>query len=808
MSVNTYSERASQAEMRFAGHYLNLAGICLLVAGMLSYLKVSGFSQKATDSGWLQCSLGLFLGVFLSWAGDRAHRRGLSAYAQPMLASGSSLLLLTLGAGYSYFHLVPAPVMLVGTFGLVIWASVAALYYRSPWLGAYLLLALYAGPLAMKFSLGQGSMGMLVAYLLAIHLATTVVAYRQRWDAFLLGSFLGTYGLFFYHFGTAYPGPTLAFLVTIYSLFVLSANGFSLLRGGASDVDLWLSSANPLIFAFVSYPVLLWQPNSMALLVYGGIAATHLAFALASWRRGYDQMAQSNLALGILFGEASVSFLTYCSDNTSFFAVVTMAWLAQGFALLQVSRHLGSNLGLAQLARRGSYLALALAGAQLLYVVPTMDQPFWVKFPAALCLLLYFWVHERAESTLEERLFANLVVLLALFSGGQCLLDEALVPWGLMAASALAPVMMAAYQRFPVTLAYYRGGSLLLALSVTLLGLSLADLWLIPSGLFLALLTLLTWRRQEAAVGITLAATLWVRAALLVWGTHSWGALLLVALVARGLHQLGRSLPGLSQAALALQMAVTVPALLLPGQGFALLALIGLILHPRIRILLAMKLAFTLDSGSGSSLLWALLGLALLQRHLQYAAPLLACAFFKSVALDADFIVGSGGLELAGMRAIAPWHLAQVVGIVACFAAAARRMKETPEWRNVFTLFALLVTVFEISRILYDIYGQLDTFQVILSGFWAAASLFFVGYGTYFQNKLCRLFGLVLLVSCVGKMYAIDIWVLNAYDQSTTTLVMGFLLMLVSFLYQFNRQRLEYPGGAGAEGRRSLAYDL
>ena len=58
-------------------------------------------------------------------------------------------------------------------------------------------------------------------------------------------------------------------------------------------------------------------------------------------------------------------------------------------------------------------------------------------------------------------------------------------------------------------------------------------------------------------------------------------------------------------------------------------------------------------------------------------------------------------------------------------------------------------------------------------------------------------FLLSLINDCpVAKMYAVDIWILDAYDKSTTTLVMGALLMLVSFVYQRNRAGLEGPDRA------------
>lgn len=743
MSFST--QTASRAEMRFAGHYLNWAGIALLLVGMLSLLRTTGW----TDSGWLQCALGMGLGVFLSWAGDRAHRQGLTSYAHPMLAAGSSLMLLTLGAARAYFHLIPTPFAMLGTFALVSWSGVAALRYRSPWLGAYLLVTLYAGPLVMNFALS------LIPYLLAIHLATTVVAYRQRWDYFLLGSFVGTYGLFLRH-----PQPhALSLLVVLYALFLLSGSGFALLRREEdSEVNLYLTSANSLLFAFVSYRLLLFEPNARALLTYSGLAALHLLLAWWAGQRQRSALAQANLALGILFAEAAISFLTYCSNGTEYFAATTFAWLVQALVLVSWGRD--------RICLRGSYSAVLLAAAQLVYVVPTMEQPFLVELPAALALVVYFVRQQRLEQDREARLAGNLVMVLALFCAGQSLLNEAVVPWGLLAGSAFVPLLLTLHGLYPETLKPYRQIALIQTALVCMAGCLFAGPWLLPMGAFV----LLADRRA--------AALLWLRLAMLLPG--GWG--LVVALgLARWLRN-QRLEWGVAALAFFIQPPL-VPLLLMVGLGRGS------------RPLLAMKLALLAGWGTPSSLLWCLLGGLYLRRGQQTGDLILGAAFYKVVLLDANFVMTQGHWEVAGIQPIQSMHLLMVGGIALCYLIPRS---------NVLNLLGMLIVVFETSRVVYDVYGQLDTFQVILSAFWACTSLFFIVPGAYRRNKLCRLFGLTLLVACVLKMYAVDIWILDAYDKSTTTLVMGALLMLVSFVYQRNRARLEDQSTYSSEALRNI----
>lgn len=730
MSFST--QTASRAEMRFAGDYLNWAGIALLLVGMLSLLRTTGWA----DSGWLQCALGGGLGIFLSWAGDRAHRQGLNAYAHPMLAAGSSLMLLTLGAARAYFHLIPTALAMLATFALVCWSGVACLRYRSPWLGAYLLITLYAGPLVMNFSLS------LVPYLLAIHLATTVVAYRQRWDYFLLGSFVGTYALFL-----AQPqSHTLGLLVILYALFLLSGSGFALLRRDQdSEVNLYLTSANSLLFAFVSYRLLLFEPNARALLIYFGLAGLHLLLAGWAAQRQRTSLLQANLALGILYGEAAVSFLTYCSSDTGYFALTTFAWLAQALLLVQW----GQN----KISRRGSYTAVLLAAAQLIYVIPTMDQPFLVELPGGLALLAYFVRQQRLPQTVESRAAGNLVMVLAFFCAGQSLLREEVVPWGLLAGSAFVPVLLTLHGLFPETLRTYRKIALVQTALVCLAGSFYAGPWLIPMGAFV----LLADRRA--------AALIWIRYAMLLPG--GWGLVVALAM-ARWLKNER------------LEWAVAALALLSSPTPLALLSCLAL--GHTSRALLAMKLALLAGYATPSSLLWCLLGAFHLRRGLQTGELILGVTFYKVIFLDANFVISQGRWEVAGMQPVSGLQILMATAICACYLVPRS---------NLLNLLGMLIAVFETSRVVYDIYGQLDTFQVILSAFWAGASLIFIVPGAYRRNKLSRLFGLTLLVACVAKMYAVDIWILDAYDKSTTTLVMGALLMLVSFVYQRNRTRLE-----------------
>lgn len=811
-----YTEKASQAEMLFAGHYLNLAGLALLSVGLLSYLKVSGLTARATSGGALQCVLGLAVGLFLSWAGDRLYGQGQRAYALPLLTCGIGILGITTATAHFIFHLLPMWALVLVSFAIVSWSGLAAIRYDSPMIGGCMLASEFLGPWLMSFPLQRPAVAL--AYLLAINLATTAIAYRKKWSGFLIASLGGSYLLYFSKLGLAQPAQTMTFLATTYALFLVSDNIFHFVRRTGSDFNLTLSMINPLLFACVSYTVLWQLNNGLALLIYSAIAAIHgaLAYKAAGMRgqgEAYVPIARSNLALSILFSTAAISFLTYCSDETGYFALVTALLLGQGFVLLQLSRRLSPHY--ASLARRGSYGTMALASAQLAYVVPTMEQPLALQLLSAAALVGYFLLHEKMQSSLEARLVSNLVLVSALTTVGQALPFALVSLPGLLLTALMVPLSVIASYRFPETLAFWRALAplfgTLIATSALLFPWPLhpVSLALIPLAGLLGSLSVLC--REQGPVGALLATVLLLRgcALLLFWGPSA--VLAAMALVLLALYQLARHhLPALEQMVMVLGALLGTAALFSPSEamlGGLMVLCAGAVISLQsygdgklslcagaagVAGLQAMRIVLLLQSGPGSTLLWCLLAILILARYPSLERVCLGVmfvAFLKSILFDANFTMGKRGLELAVSSD--PRRLVLVAAVIACYAVAARLTRENPETRNYYSLFGLLVFAFQTTFVLFGWFAVLDTFQVLLSGFWAGASLLFIAFGIHAENKLFRLFGLAVLVSCVLKIMTVDIWVLDAYSKTTTTAILGSLLMAVSFLYQSNRGRLE-----------------
>lgn len=809
---NVDQDAASSQEMLFAGSFLNGLGILLLTGGFLSYLRVSGLGEAMTCGGWLQSGLGLIVGAALSGLGHLAFEQGRRRYGEPLSAAGLMILFATLGASHFYFQQISTIAFLAGVFALVILCGLTAIRHNSTLTAAALVAAIFLGPTGMTFTLKAPQQ--VLGYLLAVNLACTLVAYFKRWDLLLIGSFVGSYVLYFSKFGVNQSVVTLVFLASTYLLYLLWGNVFHFWRRSAYDFDLWLSWINPMAFALCSYPTLLQLSNTWALGCYFVISALHLTiFWLAVHRSrrnpAFEEVAQSNLTLGLLFQTAAISFLIYCYRDDEFFGLVTFLWMLLGFLLLLGLPYCRTYL--ASVVRRASYLNISLAAAQLVYVVPTTASAYWVAIPGVLALLAYFALHEKRHQSGEGRLFANLVLLSALAAVQQTLMADWHSRITLAAAAGLAPALYWGWKRYPNTLVAARWaapglaaviGGISLLIPWPLEPASLGLLWIalclgclakmkppaqdVVLALCLAVLYRGCWvvRHQDLALALGCATFVWVLGFVC---SRRVDALTPIQLLYSGL------LTG---------VALVFPVTTLAGK-LVLVLLVGALAGGyrwSEQSVLAVFASVVLLRGicactlaSACTLSWAMVGLVLLRvlPKTPIAGQLiLLVAFVKAIVYDSYFGLPRSILHWGGIEAWEITEMCCMLAVVGAILVGARLLRENREWRIFLTLQAMIALAFQATAVLNLFFGALENFQVLLSGFWLLTATLLVAAGIEFMDKTVRLFGLCVVVASVAKMYAVDIWVLNSYDQSTTTCVIGAALTIISFLYQFNRRRL------------------
>jgi hypothetical protein len=384
---NPGRERASTAEMKFAGHYLNLAGILLLLVGLVSYLKsASPSGGSSLPAGVLESFLGAGLGLVLLVAGEYLFRKGLQQFSHPLLTAGFCLLFFVSCSAHFRHQLLDESSLFIFLLALVVASNASVFRYDSKLIGNVMSVVYFATPVVLTFEFGNVTA--LFVYLFAINLGTALVALRKKWDFQLVVASLGSYSLYFLHFRGESPVQALAILVLIYTLSFTANNVIFFTRPESSNFNLLISFVNPCAFAAFSSIVVLGFSNWVPVSVYLGLALGHAWIAKIADSRGgensnFKELATNNLLLSLLFLSAGISFVTYFSDATQYFALVTFLWFGLALILLRagftVARH-------RNILSRFSLFALALVTLQVTYVLPTMGS---IGVLMGACLLLY-----------------------------------------------------------------------------------------------------------------------------------------------------------------------------------------------------------------------------------------------------------------------------------------------------------------------------------------------------------------------------------------------------------------------------------
>ncbi len=787
-----YTDKASAAEMRFAGLGLNLVGGLMLLIGMVSWLNLRG----AVQSGWLPSLGGLVLGLTLLFLGDRCWRGGLPAYAQPLLATGSTVLLFTVCAAHYLFHLLPTAGLVASVMLLVTWGGLAVFRYQCSSLGHGMLAALFLAPFFLRMP-GVA----LVGYLLAIHLGTTLLAWYRRYPTYLLVGFLGSYVLFFARFQLSQPGLTLAFLASTYALFLLGNYLFCFVRGEQDELGLLLGLAQPTAFALLSYLVLFLLPNAVAVCLYLVLAAVHLILTLAARRHSFGLLQSINLILTLLFANAAISFVPYFASDTSFFALTSVLWLGEAFLLLALARRLESAI-----LSRFSYLALVLVAVQLCYVLPEMPQSSATEVLHQMLLSLLcvgaltaygVSILNRPQDLPGADLMARAALATAVLRTGAMVLKDGTPSLALLAAASLALLLAVLGLRLERVREEMRSLVLLLGLAVAAGTLWLSvDWWarLVIAALLTATAAVLRRERETCLEPLALITLLPLG---LSWGLGP--ALVLASSLALVLNLWPRaSFEPFRKRATDLLAASTALAALLgvPLSDSPVLWTLALLWaaipqeqRSLVPLAIGLKASFTLGTGAGVTLLWCLAGGLLLTCQPRAARTLLFLACLKSILVDGTLGFGPYGPYLLPTHSLGWLDLVGFLGVTSSYFLLARRLHRG-EPRNELLVMGLTAFSFGSAGFLHSALGVLIEFQVILSAFWCASAFLFIVIGVHRELKVFRLFGLTILAAATLKILWVDVGVLSAYSRVTTLMILGALLMAVSFVYQINRSRL------------------
>jgi uncharacterized membrane protein len=328
-------------ESAIGGKWFNWIGIIAVIIGVAFFLKF------AFDKQWIgpgpRVILSAIAGLSLLYVGDRLRKRGLTAYAYVLSGGGILILYLADFAAYNFYNLIGQPL----AFGLMaIVTTIAVLLAVRLDALAIAILGLIGGfATPLLLSTGVDNEIGLFAYIALLDAGVLGVAYFKRWRSLDFLSFAGTVaitlGWAFTFFTPQKIWTTLVFISIFFLLYSLLALFHNVLPGRESRwFDVALAIANATFYFGLSY-VLLGEagfdhvtPATQALLV--SIFFSQLFYM--TWRWSPDDRLLRYSYVG-----ASVTFLTMALAIQLELQWVTMAWAVEALMLTWVGLRSGET---------------------------------------------------------------------------------------------------------------------------------------------------------------------------------------------------------------------------------------------------------------------------------------------------------------------------------------------------------------------------------------------------------------------------------------------------------------------------------
>lgn len=328
-------------ESAIGGKWFNWIGIIAVTFGVAFFLKF------AFDKQWIgpigRIGFSALLGITLLYVGERLRRRGLNAYAYVLSGGGILILYLADYAAYDFYHLigqtVAFPLMaLVTTTAVLLSVRLNALPVA--------ILGLIGGFLTpLLLSTGVDNEIGLFTYIALLDAGVLAVAYFKRWRSLDFLSFAGTvaitigWTLKFFEPGKIWT--TIVFLSVFFLLYALLALFHNVLPGRQTRwFDVALAIANATFYFGLSYALLIQSgfdqttPATQALLV--SICFTQLFYM--TWRWSPDDRLLRYIYVG-----AAATFFTIAFAIQLELHWVTIAWAVEALMLAWVGLRTGEK---------------------------------------------------------------------------------------------------------------------------------------------------------------------------------------------------------------------------------------------------------------------------------------------------------------------------------------------------------------------------------------------------------------------------------------------------------------------------------
>lgn len=323
-----HSRTRAEWEALIGGRLLNRIGAFALVLGIGFFLKYA--FDRNWISEWTRVSVGLTIGASLLLLGWRFRRKGLPVFAQGLVGAGIAILYLSVYASFNFYHLVSQPV----AFGLM---SVVTLLTFSLAVGynsiAVALLGWAGGFLTpWLLSTGQANQIGLFSYIALLDVAVlAILARKGSWVVLEPMTLVATYLWYLVWYQRFYQPADLlrtALFLSIFWLLFLALDFYRNIRGSErfAEVRQAVAMLNGVFFYYALYeavnPV---HPDWMGLVTLA-IGAVYFLLIFAIRRPSAFAFARHVLSAVILLALATA--IQFSGFTTVFY------WSLEGLFLV------------------------------------------------------------------------------------------------------------------------------------------------------------------------------------------------------------------------------------------------------------------------------------------------------------------------------------------------------------------------------------------------------------------------------------------------------------------------------------------
>jgi uncharacterized membrane protein len=344
----------SDLEARIGANWLNRIGIIAICFGVAFFLKYAFDNQWIGPGG--RVLIGVAIGIAFLVGGERLRKR-YASYAYGLTGGGLAVLYLAIWfASQNRYNLIPQLVAFILMAAVTAAGSLLAARYDALPIAVLALIGGFLTPLLL--SAGVDNETGLFGYIALLDAGVLALAYSKQWRSLNYLSFVATILIFaawmadWYESGKLWP--TIFFLTLFFVIFALLAVLYNVVNKRPTKwLDLALVFINALLYFGTSYELLDEAHHSGLGLFAVVVSVFYLTLGYFTNRRNREDtlLVYTFVGLGALFAVLAVPIQF---DQHW----VTMAWALEGVVLTFIGLKTNDRI-----SRYGALLVFAIAGS-------------------------------------------------------------------------------------------------------------------------------------------------------------------------------------------------------------------------------------------------------------------------------------------------------------------------------------------------------------------------------------------------------------------------------------------------------------